>query len=71
MKCKICGEEMTLGYIQCRDGVFWRTKLKALAAVPSAGGDSIRLSGNNTGPFSGAYVEAYNCKSCKTVTINY
>ena len=71
MKCKVCGEEMKLGYIQCRDGVFWRTKLQRIAAVPSEGKNSIKLSGQTNGPFSGSFVEAYNCEKCRTVIIDY
>ena len=26
MKCPYCGKEMTLGYIQNRDGVYWTEK---------------------------------------------
>lgn len=30
MKCPYCGEEMQLGCIQCRDGVYWSEKNELL-----------------------------------------
>lgn len=33
MECPYCGKEMTLGYIQCRDGVTWTLKKQLISAL--------------------------------------
>ena len=33
MKCPFCGEEMTPGVIQSRDGVYWSREAGAVAAL--------------------------------------
>ena len=33
MKCPYCGKEMTLGYIQNREGVYWTEKKRKVAAL--------------------------------------
>ena len=38
MKCPYCGEEMQLGCIQCRDGVYWSEKERVIAALNIGGG---------------------------------
>jgi hypothetical protein len=43
MKCPYCGEEMQLGCIQCRDGVYWSEKERVIAALNIGGGKSIKL----------------------------
>ena len=40
MKCPYCGEEMQLGCIQCRDGVYWSEKERVIAALNIGGGKS-------------------------------
>ncbi|WP_242969897.1 PF20097 family protein [Butyricicoccus porcorum] len=37
MKCPYCGEEMQLGCIQCRDGVYWSEKERVIAASTLVG----------------------------------
>ena len=37
MKCPYCGEEMQLGCIQCRDGVYWSEKERVIAALNIGG----------------------------------
>lgn len=69
MKCPYCGEEMELGYIQCRDGVYWRKKKGLIAAVPPLGSASIALA-TDGGPFSGAAAEAYRCAGCEKIIID-
>ncbi len=74
MKCPYCGAEMELGYIQCRDGVIWDTKIRkvaAWAAWPFVGKGSIHLGADGAGPFSGTSVAAYNCNGCKKIIIDY
>ena len=70
MICKICGKEMTKGYIQSRDGIFWDEKVRKVAALPLSK-SAIRISGDSTGPFSGSSVEAYRCKECRIIVIEY
>ncbi len=71
MKCPYCGKDMDLGYIQCRDGVYWCQKKRAVAALPLFGGESISLSPSSNHIFGGAYAEAYHCKKCKKILIEY
>ena len=55
MKCPYCGEEMQLGCIQCRDGVYWSEKERVIAALNIGGGKSIKLNEKSIGgPFGGA-----------------
>ena len=61
---------MTLGYIQCRDGISWSEKLRLVAALPPLSGSSIILS-SDEGAFSGSAVEAYRCAGCKKIIIDY
>ena len=43
MKCPYCGKEMTLGYIQNREGVYWTEKKRKVAALLAGGGNTIQL----------------------------
>lgn len=70
MKCPYCGEEMELGYIQCRDQIIWDTKKRAVAALPSLRDDAVLLK-SGEGPFSGASVSAYHCRKCQKIIIDY
>ena len=66
MKCPYCGEEMQLGCIQCRDGVYWSEKERVIAALNIGGGKSIKLNEKSIGgPFGGASAEAWLCEKCK------
>lgn len=70
MKCPYCNEEMEQGYIQCRGGVYWSNKKRAVSALPPVTGKSINLSEYNIS-LSGPYVIAYNCSKCKKIIIDY
>lgn len=73
MKCPYCHEDMELGYIQCRDGVSWSKEKRAIAAIKllnTSRNPSIRLA-TSSGPFAGAAVEAYVCRNCKKIIIDY
>lgn len=61
---------MELGYIQCRDGVSWSKKKRALAAMPLPNNSRVILA-TSSGPFAGASVEAYICVECQKVIIDY
>jgi len=69
MKCPFCGEEMTLGYIQCRDGLNWTPKKQLVAALSVFGWGRIHLS-NGADPGNRA-VFAHNCKTCEKIIIDY
>lgn len=71
MKCTCCGSDMQKGYIQSRDGVYWSNKLQVIAAIKGLSSDSIKLSGDNEGPFSGSYVVAWKCNKCRKILIEY
>lgn len=72
MKCPYCGEEMQLGCIQCRDGVYWSEKERVIAALNIGGGKSIKLNEKSIGgPFGGASAEAWLCEKCKKIVIEY
>ena len=67
MKCPYCGEEMVLGYIQCRDGLFWTSKKQLVAALSGLGRGRVRLA-NHT---SNTTVCAFHCAKCKRIVIDY
>lgn len=69
MKCPYCEKEMELGYIQCRDGVSWSRKKRAVAALSSLVNEIPLATGG--GAFSGAAVEAYRCAGCQKIVIDY
>ena len=62
MKCPFCGEEMTPGVIQSRDGVYWSREAGAVAALAGLKKDAI---------FGGAAAEAFNCPRCKKIILDY
>lgn len=72
-KCPYCNDEMELGYIQSRDGVFWTDKIRNVAAFPPLGSSFLNLGSWDHGllGFKGSIAEAYNCRKCKTILIDY
>lgn len=67
--CPYCKEEMEQGYIQCRDGLWWAKKKRPVPALPSMNKESVKL---GTGGFlEGDTVEAYRCRACKKILIDY
>jgi hypothetical protein len=69
MKCPYCGNEMELGYIQCRDGVRWTEKRAVVAAFSALAKGSLPL-GNGAADNSDT-VYAHKCADCKKVIIDY
>ena len=49
MKCPYCNTEMILGYIQCRDGVYWSKRKRLIAALPALDESAVLLSFKHTG----------------------
>lgn len=70
MKCPYCNLEMDEGYIQCRDGVYWSSKKRTVAAIMPINKDSVKL-GEEGNPLSGTAVIAHKCQNCKKIIINY
>ena len=54
MKCPFCGEEMTPGVIQSRDGVYWSREAGAVAALAGLKKDAITLADSGSSVFGGA-----------------
>ena len=69
MKCQNCGKEMTLGFIQCRDGLNWTPKMQLVAALSALGRGSVSL--KNGADDASRAVFAYRCGECKLVVIPY
>lgn len=65
MKCPFCGEEMTPGVIQSRDGVYWSREAGPMAALSWLNKDAITLADSGSSAFGGAAAEAFNCPRCK------
>lgn len=69
MKCPYCGNEMELGYIQCRDGVNWTPQKQLIAALSFLGKNRVSLANNAAGDSQTVY--AYKCDTCRKVIIDY
>ncbi len=69
MKCPYCDKEMTLGYIQCRDGVNWTLKKQIVAALSCFGKGCASLANGAASDSSAVY--AYKCDDCMKVIIDY
>lgn len=69
MNCPYCNQEMTLGYIQCRDGVYWTPKKHFFEAFSFLGKGSISLENGVSGNARAVY--AYQCGNCRKVIIDY
>ena len=67
MKCPYCEKEMILGYIQCRDGVYWTLKKQLVASLSSLGKGSTCLS--NGAADNSNTVFAFKCEDCKKITL--
>ena len=68
MKCPYCGEEMTLGYIQCRDGLTWTPRRQLVAALSFLGRDAVPLS--NGAADNNKTVYAHRCAACQKILID-
>ena len=68
-KCFKCGGEVKKGYIQSSREVTWVPKLSKLITTPHFIKDSVILS--DLSNFAIWHVDAYLCKECKSVFIDY
>ena len=64
MKCPFCGEEMTPGVIQSRDGVYWSREAGAVAALAG-------LKKEKGVSAMDVAKEAFNCPRCKKIILDY
>ena len=67
MLCPYCQSEMTKGYIQCRDGVYWtpdRALVPALSGIKK-GAVSLR----NDPEYGNSTSAAHLCNKCRRVII--
>ena len=72
-RCPYCQSDMESGYIQCRGGISWSKRKRAIAAIQPLNkrkNPPIILA-TSSGPFAGAVAEAYICTKCKKVVIDY
>lgn len=69
-KCPFCNNDMTKGYIQSRDPLYWSEKIRKIAAIPPIN-NSILLAIPDETVFKGTSIEAYNCSKCKKIVISY
>ena len=66
MKCAVCGNEMEKGFLQTGNRMAWVKKKHMFSLLPKEGEV---LLGNHV--FTGLIFEAYICKACKKITIDY
>lgn len=74
MNCPYCEKEMVFGYIQNRDGVYWVKTRRAISTLLPPGGRSkevVSLNVGRVGYISGGSAEAWLCRGCKKVVIDY
>ena len=66
MKCPLCEKEMEKGFVQTGQRMSWVKQKHKASLIPQEGEV---LLGNNV--FSGLSFEAYICKSCKKIVLDY
>ncbi len=70
MRCPYCDQEMEKGYIQCRDGVYWRKKMTPVPTIPLGKG-IVSLNQEKGMPgFGGDATVAFLCVDCKKIVID-
>ncbi len=64
---------MTFGYIQSRDGVYWVRTKRAIshALPPRRSREVVPLNVGKVSYFNGGSAEAWLCRACKKVVIDY
>jgi hypothetical protein len=68
-KCSKCGGEVKKGYIQAANRIAWVPEVTKASVEPSLNKGAVVLSKQNR--FSINYVDAYLCKKCEAVFIDY
>ena len=67
MKCPVCNAKMEKGYIQYYRILAWVRKKHKFSLAPREG----ELNMINWNPFSYGSLDAYICKSCKKIIMDY
>lgn len=67
MKCQICGDEMEKGYLEAYRALLWAKKKHNLSLSPTDG----EIAFYKLNPFSYMNLEAFICKQCKKIVIDY
>lgn len=67
MKCPICNAKMEKGYVHYERMLEWVKKKRMFAVSPLEGELCIK----NWNPFKYAYLDAYICKSCEKIIMDY
>lgn len=70
MTCPYCQGEMTKGYIQCRDGVYWTPERSLVPALSGLKKGAVALRNNSEYPSPSNTAVAYFCKKCRKVIID-
>ena len=70
MLCPFCQKEMKLGYIQCRDGLYWSQKKRLAAPLPPWDENAVDVAPGEHA-FNGVAAKAYLCSECQKVIIDY
>ncbi len=66
MKCPCCGDEMEKGYLQAGQILLWARKKHKISLLPRDG--DVLIDKNY---WSGVSPEAYICKQCKKLVVDY
>ena len=66
MQCPVCGKEMEQGFLQSGQRMVWVKTPHKVSLLPKSGEV---LLGNNV--LGGLSFEAYICKSCKKIILDY
>ncbi len=68
MKCPYCSCDMTQGWIQSRDSLYWSDRQRLVPALPPLAGQSVCLSSSES--VFGNSVPAYLCPACHKIMID-
>jgi len=73
MNCPFCEREMEFGYIQNRDGVYWMRSKRAISTImpPKHDREVVSLNDGKVSYFAGGSAEAWLCRKCKKVVVDY
>jgi hypothetical protein len=66
MKCPCCHNQMEQGYLQTGQRIAWTKKIHKISLCPQKG--EILLANN---VFQGAHFQAYVCKQCQKIVLDY
>ena len=66
MKCPICGGDMTKGFNQCRDDLYWSDRERLVPALPPLRGESLCLA---SGGINGSAATAWLCRACRKILV--